>query len=242
MRMNVRFKLALIPASLLLVLLTSRGQANNPSALAGQAASLTNGFAPENAASGAKASPSARSSTAKRRPYNPEGKPWPIPGTVEAENFDEGTAADPAYYDDSPGSSASADEFYRKSDVDLGVDPLENLVDVGWVNVGEWLEYTVDVKTTGDYTIRVRIATPKPGKSLHFDFNGKNVTGSVPVPQTGCWGSDLHGHDCFQEAVARHVRLTKGVERMRFVPEGYPDQKDLFTVDKFRFELEKASR
>jgi hypothetical protein len=124
----------------------------------------------------------------------------------------------------------------------MGVDPLENLVDLGWVDVGEWLEYTVNVKKTGFYTIHIRIATPKQGKSLHFEFKGKNVTGSVPVPQTGCWGSDLHGHDCFQEAVAFHVRLTKGVARMRFVPERKPGENDLFTVDKFRFELEEAKQ
>ena len=85
-------------------------------------------FAPENGASGAKDSPAAKGSTSMRHPYNPQKKPWPIPGTVQAENFDEGTAADPAYYDDSPGSQAPADEYYRKSDVDLGVDALMNLV------------------------------------------------------------------------------------------------------------------
>ena len=116
-----------------------------------------------------------------------------------------------------------------------------NLVDVGWVNVGEWLEYTVEVRTAGLYTISTRIATPKDGKHFHMEFDRKNVTGSVAVPNTGCWGSDLMGHHCFQEAVVRNVRLKQGVARLRFVPEGEPGEKDLFTFDKFRFELEKAN-
>ena len=174
-----------------------------------------------------------------RHPYNPEWKPWPIPGVIEAENFDEGTKDDPAYYDDTPGSQAPADEHYRDSDVDIGVDPQMNLADVGWINVGEWLEYTVDVRKSGLYTISTRIATPKDGKHFHMEFNRTDVTGPVVVPNTGCWGSDLKGHHCFQEAVVRHVRLKKGVARLRFVPEGQPRDHDLFTVDKFRFELER---
>ena len=115
-----------------------------------------------------------------------------------------------------------------------------NLVDVGWIDVGEWLEYTVEVRETGFYTIAARIATPKDGKHFHMEFNRQNVTGPVAVPNTGCWGSDLMGHHCFQEAAVHHVRLKKGVARLRFVPEGEPGEKDLYTVDKFRFELEKA--
>ena len=230
---TLKYLLVLTVASLLQLSVGAASQEAQPAA-------QKPAFAPENAASGAKDAPGAGGSAAKRHPYNAEEKPWPIPGTVEAENFDEGTAADPAYYDDSPGSSAPADEYYRKSDVDMGVDPPMNLVDVGWVDVGEWLEYTVKVKKTGLYTIHIRIATPKLGSGLHFEFNGKNLTGSIQVPQTGCWGSDLHGHHCFQEAVASHVHLTKGVARMRFVPEGSTGEKDLFTVDKFRFELESG--
>jgi|ERR1039458_3319611 hypothetical protein len=177
---------------------------------------------------------------AVRHPYNEKWQPWPIPGVIEAENFDEGTKDDPAYYDDTPGSQAPPEEHYRNSDVDMGVDPQMDLVDVGWIDVGEWLEYTVEVRETGFYTIAARIATPKDGKHFHMEFNRQNVTGPVAVPNTGCWGSDLMGHHCFQEAVVHHVRLKKGVARLRFVPEGEPGEKDLYTVDKFRFELEKA--
>jgi hypothetical protein len=174
-----------------------------------------------------------------RYPYNAKRQPWAIPGVIEAENFDEGTKDDPAYYDDTPDSQAPADECYRDSDVDIGVDALMHLVDVGWVNAGEWLEDTVAVRTTGQYTVWTRIATPIDGKHFHMEFDRKDVTGPVAVPNTGCWGSDLKGHHCFQEAVVRHVQLKKGVARLRFVPEGEPGERDLFTVDKFHFELEK---
>jgi hypothetical protein len=35
------------------------------------------------------------------------------------------------------------------SDVDIGVDPVLHLADAGWINVGEWLEYTARLLRTG---------------------------------------------------------------------------------------------
>ena len=184
------------------------------------------------------ASSPADTQPATRHPHNSLRQPWPIPGTIEAENFDQGTKDDPAYFDTTPGSSAPADERYRDSDVDIGVDPLLHLADVGWIDAGEWMEYTVQVRQMGRYTVSTRIATPKDNKHFRLEFNKVNVTGSVPVPNTGCWGSDLHGHHCFQEAVVKHIPLKKGIYRMRFVAEGNAGEKDLYTVDKFRFILE----
>src|SRR5205823_5998140 len=58
--------------------------------------------------------------------------------------------------------------------------------DVGWIASGEWLSYTVNVATAGDYTIQLRVASPSSGGSLHASFNGAN-TASVSVPNTGGW-------------------------------------------------------
>lgn len=54
----------------------------------------------------------AQPAPASRHPYNEKRQPWPIPDMIEAENFDEGTKDDPAYYDDTPGSQAPADEHW----------------------------------------------------------------------------------------------------------------------------------
>lgn len=151
------------------------------------------------------------------RVYNSSGRPWPIPGTIEAENYDEGTAADPAYRDFSPGSAAPADQHYRDGDVDLGVGPILVLVDVGWIESGEWLEYTVHVGHTGLYRVAIRIATPLDHTRLHLEFNGVDRTGAIRVPTTGCWGSDLRGGQCFQEAIVGGVHLEAGAARMRLV-------------------------
>ena len=170
-----------------------------------------------------------------RHPYNDARQPWTIPGTIEAENFDEGTKEDPAYYELTPTNLAPADEIYRDSAVDIGVDTVEQLADVGWVDAGEWTEYTVDVKVTGTYSVATRIATIKSGKTFRLETDHSPITGWVVAPNTGCWGSDLKGHDCFQEVVVNDIHLQQGVHRLRFFGGGTPGDINLYTVDKFRF-------
>jgi len=60
---------------------------------------------------------------------------------------------------------------------------------VGWIAAGEWLNYTVNVASSGSYTAWVRVASPTGGQ-LHLGFNGSSsVSASVSVPATGDWQS-----------------------------------------------------
>jgi Cu/Ag efflux protein CusF len=59
--------------------------------------------------------------------------------------------------------------------------------DVGFTAGGQWLKYTVNVTTTGVYTLQVRVASPGTGNSLHIEFDGVNISGSITVPNTGNW-------------------------------------------------------
>lgn len=168
-----------------------------------------------------------------RRTYRADGQPWPIPGLIEAENFDEGTIRDPAYHDRGWGSEAPRSQRYRLSNVDIGVDPKLNLADVGWVEPGEWLEYTVAIRKSGSYRLVARVATPENGRSFQIALDGVNLTGDVPVPNTGCWGSDLKGGHCFGEARQAGVRLPAGIHRLRLLA-GTGN----YTIDWLRFEDE----
>ncbi|WP_269770175.1 carbohydrate-binding protein [Cystobacter fuscus] len=51
----------------------------------------------------------------------------------------------------------------------------------------EWAEYTVNVATSGTYTVSARVATQTAnGSSLRILFDGKKV-GTLAVPNTGEW-------------------------------------------------------
>src|SRR5439155_25085118 len=74
------------------------------------------------------------------------GTPWPIPGSVEAENFNE-CGEGVAYHYNSAGNNGGA---YRSTDVDIeATSDSGGGFDVGWMTAGEWLNYTVSVAQSG---------------------------------------------------------------------------------------------
>lgn len=57
------------------------------------------------------------------------------------------------------------------------------------VRGGEWLNYTVNVASTGSYTLSLRVASYGPGGTAHLDVDGSNVTGPLALPDTGGWNT-----------------------------------------------------
>ncbi|MGE0448694.1 MAG: carbohydrate-binding protein [Vicinamibacterales bacterium] len=110
------------------------------------------------------------------------GTPWPIPGTIQAEDFDEGGPG-VAYNDTTSGNSGGA---YRNTNVDLEAGAGGGY-NVGWTAASEYLNYTVNVASAGNYTVQLRVSSA-PSASLRVGFNGpSNVWAAVPVPSTGGW-------------------------------------------------------
>lgn len=138
--------------------------------------------------------------TAPQTPYG--GSAYAVPGTIQAENFDHGGQG-VAYHDN---EAANQGGQYRAAEgVDIEV-CSEGGHNVGWTNAGEWLEYTVNVATTGNYNIALRAAGT--GGSLHIQFNGVDKTGTITIPNTGGWQS-------WQTVTRTGVALTAGVQVMR---------------------------
>ncbi|WNG25040.1 family 43 glycosylhydrolase [Cystobacter fuscus] len=109
--------------------------------------------------------------------------PLAIPGKIQAEDYDNGGQG-VAYSDGSPQNEGGA---YRPNEgVDVGAIPSGGF-HVGWLSTSEWVEYTVNVATSGTYTVSARVATQTAnGSSLRILFDGKKV-GTLAVPNTGEW-------------------------------------------------------
>jgi len=107
-----------------------------------------------------------------------------LPARIAAADFDSGSEG-LAYHDDSAGNTGGA---YRPTDVDIEA-CAEGGYDVGWIGGGEWLRYSVDVAAPGTYTVRLRVASPEGGGTLHLSDGTTPLTGSLAVPQTGGWQS-----------------------------------------------------
>jgi beta-glucanase (GH16 family) len=114
------------------------------------------------------------------------GTPGPVPGTVQAENYDLG----------GPGAGFNvtsingSDNGYRSDGVDLEVTTdTGGGVNLGWTAAGQWFRYTVNAASAGTYTVTFRLASPNGvTDALHIsNSSGTNLTGNVNVPATGGW-------------------------------------------------------
>ena len=112
-----------------------------------------------------------------------KGNPISLPGTLQAENFDEG-AEGIAYHD-----SDNTDEgktSYRSDNGGVDIVTGNGGHAIGYTSSGEWLEYTVDVKEAGNYSYDATVSSGSTSSSFSLSLNTdaglKSLTGSIPVP------------------------------------------------------------
>ena len=135
------------------------------------------------------------------------GSPTALPGTIQVENFDEGTAG-VAYADSTAGNSGAT---YRSTDVDIEkTSDTGGGYDIGWVAAGEWLRYTVSIATAGAYDIDIRVACSHAGGTFHIEVDGTDVTGPILVPNTG-------GSQAWRTLRVPNVTLSAGPQVWRLV-------------------------
>jgi endoglucanase len=59
---------------------------------------------------------------------------------------------------------------------------------VGWIDSGDWMTWSVTIPTTATYTLNVRVASPNSTAKLRMDKDaGATVLATVTVPNTGGW-------------------------------------------------------
>jgi hypothetical protein len=130
-----------------------------------------------------------------------------LPGTFQAENFDEGGQF-VAYYDTSSGNKGGV---YRAADVDLAsTADAGGGYYVGWTKAGEWLKYTVNVTTAGTYPLETRLANLGTGGKFHVEVDGVDKTGPLAIPNTGSW-------DTYQTFSTPAISFTAGQHVIRVV-------------------------
>ncbi len=107
-----------------------------------------------------------------------------LPGSIEAAHFDNGPSG-VSYYDTTPGNAGGQ---LRSGDVDIEASS-DGGYNIGWTSAGEWLNYTANVTTAGQYTVQLRVASTSGG-SIQVGFNGpSSVWSPVTVPNTSGWQS-----------------------------------------------------
>ncbi len=160
------------------------------------------------------------------------GKAWAIPGTIQMEDFDipgTGRGSDIESFSDND-SENHGDSDYRKEDapaVDL-YKKSNNRVVVGYIQKGEWLEYTVNVAETGTYTMFAAVASDG-GSSFKLSMDGKDITEDIAVPPAKKEEGAEQNFDDYNK-VSAAVNLTKGEHILRFTATA-----DWFDIDYINF-------
>jgi len=135
------------------------------------------------------------------------GAPASVPGTIEAEDFDTGYPGQGSQDSDIGNNGGE----YREGDVDIE-SSSEGGFNVGWINSEEWLEYTIDVESAGEYLLEMRVASPQIGGPFRVEIDGVDATGTLLAPLTGGY------QDWF--TMSKEVALEAGPQVMRFTTEG----------------------
>jgi len=143
--------------------------------------------------------------------------PHKAPGTVQAEDYNVG-GYNVAYYDTTSGNSGGA---YRSDSVDIEAGASGR--DVGWIVGGEYLTYSVNAATAGDYSLAIRAANPDAAAKTVTVSTGSSST-VVSVASTGSFDT----YNTFTSTGTLHlaagsniVKVTFGASRTNF---------DYFTV------------
>jgi len=119
---------------------------------------------------------------------SPSG-PSVIPGKIEAENY----------------SAMNGIQTETTTDTGGGLN-------VGWINVGDWLDYNVDVQTAGAYTVEYRVASTASTGQLQLRSGGTTLA-TTAVPNTGGWQN--------WQTVTASVTLAAGPQTLRIHASGY---------------------
>jgi uncharacterized delta-60 repeat protein len=139
-----------------------------------------------------------------RSPFN--GVPINITDSVGAVQFDKGGEG-VGYHDTDSQNLGGAYRPTEGVDIQYTGDGFHPNV-VGFVKAGEWLEYTVNVAETAAYDVFVLASHLKNGGKFHLEMDGKDITGSLTVPNTGSWST-------YRNASKRAVNLTAGTHVLR---------------------------
>jgi len=78
---------------------------------------------------------------------------------------------------------------FRNDGVDIEVSEDENGIkyNVGWIEDNEWLKYTIDIVTSGIYSLKLRVASPNNTGIMNIYLDDNPIASNIMVENTGGW-------------------------------------------------------
>ena len=141
-----------------------------------------------------------------------------IPGTIETGKFDAfegGVGQGISYYDNTQANQGT----YRLNEyVDVEYFGVTEGPTLGWIESGEWVEYSISVDEPGYYNLEYRYASdiPNGGGPFYFEIDSLQISDDIHVDYTGDWYS-------WMSQTVSDIELNSGehVLRLFFVDGGF---------------------
>ena len=135
-----------------------------------------------------------------------------IPGEIEPgkyDYFEGGLGQNITYFDNSLNNEGN---FRTDEYVDVEFFSDTEGPTLGWIEAGEWVEYTVNVQTAGYYDLEFRYASDVAGGGgpFYFESNGSTISDNIYVDNTGGWYNWLSGN-------TGNIELNAGEHLLRLV-------------------------
>jgi len=189
-----------------------------------------------------------------RQPHTPETRPYlehRVLDTIFASDYDLGRNGI-AYYDlDTATYQFAGQDYttwnqgwaYRNDGVDVETCSdalLTNGYSVGWIDKGEWMQYTVLNDSAAAFKLELRSAAGGAGGIMHVEVDGTDISGPVTLPGTGGWYS-------WKTTETNEIILPEGEVTLRIISDrsgsnlNYFRFKDPVAVSTLPFKLLSAS-
>jgi GH35 family endo-1,4-beta-xylanase len=135
-----------------------------------------------------------------------------LPGTIQAENFDKG-GADFTFHDSDTEDEGAVG--YRSDNEGVDIVTGNGGHAIGYTANGEWLEYTVNVKTPGEYSFTATVSSGNDNSGFSISLvDGSKVTtlANVKVPKdaNGSWDN----YTTVKGKLSKHLDVGKQIIRI----------------------------
>jgi len=151
---------------------------------------------------------------------------------IQAVDFDLGRQRvayydkDSAWYQYTPGvdTRGNRGRMYRNDGVDISKGDEGYFIN--YTEDDEWMQYTIDVKEAGNYSISVMVASDSTGGKLSVLTNGIQIISPISIENTG-------GEQKWKNIKAGNVAFKKGLNRIRiYIEKGGFNLKEMTIVKK----------
>lgn len=154
-----------------------------------------------------------------------------IPGTIAAVQYDlgnQGISYNDADFTNTSGTPGRPNKggAYRNDGVDIAYTPNSAGgfdYSVGWIEDGEWLEYSIKALKSGEMEFSAHIAAPQNTGRMSLYLDGNRVLAALEVPETGSYSD-------WQTVTLGNLPIEAGEHKLRLVFDSSG-----FTINQFTF-------